>query len=296
MFGGFTSNEGVWGFAALAQGVQGLGLGPDDVGGRVKPAAFSGWRGKADDEPDSPDGKGATANAVPEVEEGVLPRTLVQDDGVIFDPNATSSPNKRGRCFSTRESSGGGVLRAPHRQLAKAVRGSYFGFPTEARISTRRSLDSSLGGVVVVSPPYQQIDFRAELMSLLENQIREKLDALECPVCLCPASAPIYACPESHIICSNCLPRLSQCGVCRVNLRSTQAGQSLVKRHRYAERMEEEVEKLKEKRRGLGIDQEVQGTTNQTIGVEEEEEDTVLEHKTIKKAKMVKDFSRGCGQ
>ena len=69
MFGGFTSNEGVWGFAALAQGVQGLGLGPDDVGGRVKPAAFSGWRGKADDELDSPDGKGATANAVPEVEE-----------------------------------------------------------------------------------------------------------------------------------------------------------------------------------------------------------------------------------
>ena len=69
-----------------------------------------------------------------------------------------------------------------------------------------------------------------------------------------------------------------------------------MKRHRYAERMEEEVEKLKEKRRGLGIDQEVQGTTNQTIGVEGEEEDTVLEHKTIKKAKMVKDFSRGCGQ
>ena len=34
--------------------------------------------------------------------------------------------------------------------------------------------------------------------------------------------------------------------------------QSLVKRHRYAERMEEEVVKLREKRRGLGIDSEVQ--------------------------------------
>jgi len=178
------------------------------------------------------------------------------------------------------------------------VRGSYFGFPTEARNSARRSLDSSLalGGVLVTSPPSQQIDFRAELVSLLDNQIREKLDALECPVCLCPASAPIYACPESHIICSNCLPRLSQCGVCRVDLRSIQAGQSLVKRHRYAERMEEEVVKLREKRRGLGIDQEFQGTTNQTIGVEEEEEDTVLEHKTIKKPKVEKDFSRRCGQ
>ena len=69
-----------------------------------------------------------------------------------------------------------------------------------------------------------------------------------------------------------------------------------MKRHRYAERMEEEVVKLREKRRGLGIDQEFQGTTNQTIGVEEEEEDTVLEHKTIKKPKVEKDFSRRCGQ
>ena len=72
--------------------------------------------------------------------------------------------------------------------------------------------------------------------------------------------------------------------------------QSLVKRHRYAERMQEEVEKLREKRRGLGIGQEVPGTTNQTIGVEEEEEDTVLEHKTIKKAKVGEDFPRRCGQ
>ena len=37
-----------------------------------------------------------------------------------------------------------------------------------------RSLDSSLAldGVVVTSPPSQQIDFRAELVSLLDNQIR----------------------------------------------------------------------------------------------------------------------------
>jgi len=289
MFGG-TSNEGVWGFAALAQGVRGLGLGPNDVGQSRKPVDFGGWRGKVDEEPDSPEGKGAAPDNVPVVDEAqevvALPRTLVQDDGVIFSPNAISSPNKRARRFSTIESSIGGVLRAPHRQLARAVRGSYFGFPTEARTPPRRSLDSSLGGVVVPSTPSNQIDFRAELISLLDNQIREKLDALECPVCLSPASAPIYACPESHIICSNCLPRLAQCGVCRVDLRSIQAGQSLVKRHRYAERMEEEVVKLREKRRGLGIDSEVQATLGPAIGVEEEEEDTVLEHKTIKKAKV----------
>ena len=60
----------------------------------------------------------------------------------------------------------------------------------------------------------------------------------------------------------------------------------MVKRHRYAEKMEEEVKKLKEKKRGLGIDPGEVGTTVQSIGVEAEEEDTVLEHKTIKKAKV----------
>ena len=60
----------------------------------------------------------------------------------------------------------------------------------------------------------------------------------------------------------------------------------MVKRHRYAEKMEEEVKKLKEKKRGLGIDPGEVGTTVQAIGVEAEEEDTVLEHKTIKKAKV----------
>jgi len=302
MFGG-TGNEGAWGFAALAQGVRGLGLGPNNVGHSGKPVSdFGGWRGKADDEPDSPEGKGAAApdDDVPVVDEAqevvMMPRTIVEDDGIIFSPNAISSPNKRVRRFSTIESSIGGVLRAPHRQLARAVRGSHFGFPTDARSSPRRSLDSSLGGVVVPSTPSShqidssthshQIDFRAELISLLDNQIREKLDALECPVCLSPASTPIYACPESHIICSNCLPRLAQCGVCRVDLRSIQAGQSLVKRHRYAERMEEEVVKLREKRRGLGIDPEVQANLGPAIGVEEDEEDIVLEHKTIKKTQV----------
>ena len=91
-------------------------------------------------------------------------------------------------------SSGKRFHRSIVRQLVRAVRGSYFGFPTEARGSARRcfghisrslprlltvffaprSLDSSLAldGAVVTSPPSQQIDFRAELVSLLDNQIR----------------------------------------------------------------------------------------------------------------------------
>ena len=68
MFGG-TSNEGVWGFAALAQGVRGLGLGPNDVGQSRKPVDFGGWRGKVDEEPDSPEGKGAAPDNVPVVDE-----------------------------------------------------------------------------------------------------------------------------------------------------------------------------------------------------------------------------------
>ena len=58
MFGGTSNNEGVWGFAALAQGVRGLGLGSDDF----KLTDFGGWRSKTDDEPDSPEGKRAAAD------------------------------------------------------------------------------------------------------------------------------------------------------------------------------------------------------------------------------------------
>ena len=78
------------------------------------------------------------------------------------------------------------------RQLTKALRGSYFGFSSDNKRPVRRysqafldlnkikmlaffrSLDSSLGVVVVPDPdpPSQQIDFKAELISLLDNQIR----------------------------------------------------------------------------------------------------------------------------
>ena len=63
----------------------------------------------------------------------------------------------------------------------------------------------------------------------------------------------------------------------------------MVKRHRYAEKMEEEVKKLKDKRRGLGIDQDL-GVRGQTCCVEDE--DLVLEHKTIKKMNVDCEISR----
>ena len=54
--------------------------------------------------------------------------------------------------------------------------------------------------------------------------------------------------------------------------------------------MEEEVKKLKDKRRGLGIDQDVLGVGGQTCSVEDE--DLVLEHKTIKKMNVDCEISR----
>jgi hypothetical protein len=98
-----------------------------------------------------------------------------------------------------------------------ATRGLDFGFPGPARPR------GSLGGGSSSEPI---LDFRAEYIEFLETQVREKQEALECPICLQPASAPIYACPESHVICTSCLPKLVlkaaagvvRCGVCRADL------------------------------------------------------------------------------
>ena len=53
--------------------------------------------------------------------------------------------------------------------------------------------------------------------------------------------------------------------------------------------MEEEVKKLNDKRRGLGIDQDL-GVGGQTCSVEDEY--LVLEHNTIKKMKVDCEISR----
>ena len=50
------------------------------------------------------------------------------------------------------------------------------------------------------------------------------------------------------------------------------------------------MKKLKDKRRGLGIDQDVLGVGGQTCSVEDE--DLVLEHKTIKEMKVDCEISR----
>ena len=66
MFGGSGSDDGVWGFAALARGVKGLGLEAEQVQGQARD--FGAWRRKADEDPDSPEEKQAGAFRLIQVE------------------------------------------------------------------------------------------------------------------------------------------------------------------------------------------------------------------------------------
>merc|ERR1712179_263806 len=81
-----------------------------------------------------------------------------------------------------------------------------------------------------------------ELLEFIDNQIVEKEKELECPVCLEVACSPIFMCSEQHLICSTCRPKLSNCPECRV----VYTGKN--RRHRYAEKTAEELERLKIKK------------------------------------------------
>ena len=81
-----------------------------------------------------------------------------------------------------------------------------------------------------------------ELLEFIDNQIKEKEKELECPVCLEVACSPIFMCSEQHLICSTCRPKLSNCPECRV----VYTGKN--RRHRYAEKTAEELERLKIKK------------------------------------------------
>lgn len=78
-----------------------------------------------------------------------------------------------------------------------------------------------------------------KMIAFLTKSIEEKEAALECPVCLETAKAPIFMCQQQHLICFKCRPRLTLCPECR------EAYQGLPRRHRYAERDAEELEKMR---------------------------------------------------
>jgi len=69
--------------------------------------------------------------------------------------------------------------------------------------------------------PTTSVPLQATLSSItkfLADFISSKESTLECPVCYTVSSPPIYKCPNQHIICSSCLPKLAnKCPSCRTS-------------------------------------------------------------------------------
>ena len=122
---------------------------------------------------------------------------------------------------------------------------------TEEIENLRASLDSRLKTVdslmregvtaPVISPEKQRlISFLSKTMEEKEEAIREKESDLECPVCLETAGGEIFCCVEQHLVCYQCRPRVVECPQCRQSYPPTPL------RHRYAEKMAGQLERLRE--------------------------------------------------
>jgi len=83
------------------------------------------------------------------------------------------------------------------------------------------------------------------LVDFISNTIEEKIKDLECPVCFETAETPIYMCSMAHLICKNCLPRLKICPECRKHYSKSPV------RHRFAEKLDEEIKKLSIERKTI---------------------------------------------
>ena len=79
------------------------------------------------------------------------------------------------------------------------------------------------------------------LLEYLDSQIDEKERELECPVCLLEAEPLIFTCPEQHLICSNCRPKVKACPLCKLKYDKS-------RRHRYAEKTSEELAGIRKRR------------------------------------------------
>ena len=112
-----------------------------------------------------------------------------------------------------------------------------------------------LSRLSVSDPPRQSSrSADSEMVEFLNQSIAEKEEDLLCPVCLEFAQTPIFTCPDSHIICSSCVPKLKtqKCPQCRVALPDP------LRRHRFAEKAAADLEKLMQKMAKLtGIDPQI---------------------------------------
>ena len=80
-----------------------------------------------------------------------------------------------------------------------------------------------------------------EMMAIVERQIKEMEEELECPVCLevCQPG-PIFKCSEDHLVCKDCKPKMTECPMCREEFKLATS-----KRFRGAERQAERLVALK---------------------------------------------------
>ena len=98
-----------------------------------------------------------------------------------------------------------------------------------------------LGRMSNPEPPKQtNANIDSQMVDFLKKAITRKEEDLVCPVCLEIAQVPIFTCPDSHIICSACAPKLKvqECPQCRVDLPTP------LKRDRFAEKTAVELEEL----------------------------------------------------
>ena len=114
------------------------------------------------------------------------------------------------------------------------------GMSLQPHPNVQRGLDK-LREIRIALEGREETKAKEKLFNFLSNSIVEKEKGLECPVCLFAATIPIYMCQESHLICSTCRPKVTRCPECRVELRDE--GQP--RRHRYAEMMVEDLDKLR---------------------------------------------------
>ena len=105
------------------------------------------------------------------------------------------------------------------------------------------------------------------LLALIEGQISEMEEELECPVCFeVLDTAPIFKCPEDHLMCRSCRPRLSVCPLCRAQLGHK------YQRFRGAERVAQRLQALRTELESATIVLQEEGDGGEEEGEEEEGE------------------------
>ena len=113
----------------------------------------------------------------------------------------------------------------------------------EEEVGFYQTMMNDLGVIfVTVDSPSSNSSF----LTFLDDTIREKEKELECPVCLEEAGAPVYKCPNDHLLCQNCVHKLKDCPKCRRKLPKTPL------KHRYAENIVDELQRLRERRNASG--------------------------------------------